>query len=274
MTHFYGTAPDLPPATGVNPSYGASVFFNLPKDYNGKTPLTLTFQDAAGATVRSFTLHLKPKHETKVPPEVRSELQAIPKRELDLATVTAVSPGMNRFLWDLRYTPDTEIFGFREPSALDFSAAVDGPTVVPGKYTAVLRYGGKTLQQQFDVRLDPGLKATADDLDARLALERQVHATLDTLNKTINDASKQILRLTPAKRAELEKTIASLVQFNIHSSEGDVLHETKLRSHLAFLFNELETAFERPTPAEYAAYDELKAKADAGIAKLQTLTTQ
>jgi hypothetical protein len=180
---------------------------------------------------------------------------------------------MNRFLWDLRYTPDTEIVGYREPTALDFSAAVDGPTIVPGTYTVVLQYGDNKQTQPLELRLDPGLHATADDLAARLALERRVHATLDTLNRTINAARAGEKKLPPAKRAELERVIADLVQFNIHSTEGDVLHETKLRAHLAFLFNELETAYERPTPAEYASYDELKAQADAGVAKLQSLMT-
>jgi photosystem II stability/assembly factor-like uncharacterized protein len=271
LSHFYGAAADLPPATGANPPYGATVYFNLPAGYNGKTPLTLSFRDANGATVRSFTLHLKPKHEKKVPPEVRAELNAIPKRALDLAALTAVSPGMNRFQWDLRYAPDAEIVGYREPSALDFSASVDGPTILPGKYSVVLQYGSTTLTQPLELRLDPGLKATQEDLAARLALERRVQEALQALNTTINAALVAERKLPPAKRAELQRAIDGLVQFKIRSSEGDVLNETKLRAHLAFLANELETAYEKPTPAEYAAFDELKAQADAGIAKLRSL---
>ncbi len=51
------------PNYGENPKYGAAVFFNLPPNYSGRTPATISFLDANGATVRTFTLHLKSKRE-------------------------------------------------------------------------------------------------------------------------------------------------------------------------------------------------------------------
>ncbi len=68
LSNAYGGPPFSIPNFGENPDYGAEVFFNLPKSYNGRTPLTLTFLDGNGATVRSFTLHLKAKHEQKLTP--------------------------------------------------------------------------------------------------------------------------------------------------------------------------------------------------------------
>ena len=38
--------------------------------------MTLSFLDANGATVRSFTLHLKSKHEQKLTPEQEDNLDA------------------------------------------------------------------------------------------------------------------------------------------------------------------------------------------------------
>jgi hypothetical protein len=269
LTHAYGAAAFAPPGTGENPAFGATIFFNVPPAYDGKTPVTLAVLDAAGATVRSFQLHLKKKHAKKVPPEIRGELDAIHQRALDLADLTAIEPGMNKFQWDLRYAPATEVAGFHEPLADDFRASVDGPTIVPGAYSVVLQYGGLKLTQTLAVRLDPRLHPAAGDLDARLALEMRVHETLDKLNSTINAALAATQKLPPEKRPALETAIAGLVQLDIHSSEGDLLHETKVRSHLAFLANELETAYEKPTAAEYAAFDELKAQADAGVARLE-----
>lgn len=274
LSHAYGAAADLPPATGKNPQFGATVFFNLPPGYDGRTPVSLSFQDAHGATLRSFNLHLKKKHEKKLAPELRSELEAIPKRALDLSELTGVGPGPNRFVWDLRSSPATEIIGYREPTALDFSASVDGPTVVPGAYTAVLQYGDKTLTVPLQVLLDPGLHPAAGDLDARFALEKRLHDVLDRFNTTINAARAAEMRLPAEKRAQTESAIADLVQFDIHSTEGDVLHETKLRAHLAFLASELEMAYAKPTAAEYASFDELSAQADAGERRLLGLMSQ
>ena len=274
LTHAYADVEDQPPSTGANPKYGATIFFNVPAGYDGKTPASLTFQDVHGATIRSFALHLKKKHAKKVAPEIRAELQAIPKRAVDLAELTSIEPGMNRFAWDLRYTPASEIVGYREPTALDFSASVDGPTVVPGAYAVVFQYGDTKLTQPLAVRLDPGLQATADDLNARLVLEGRIHEALEKLNTAINAARAAESKLPSQTRAQIESTIANLVQFNIHSTEGDVLHETKLRAHLAFLANELEMAYEKPTAAEYATFNELSAQAEAGETRLLSLMSQ
>jgi len=65
-----------------------------------------------------------------------------------------------------------------------------------------------------------------------------------------------------------------VVQFNIHSSEADTPHETKLRKHLDFLATELEIAYEKPTAADYATFDELKAQADAGESRLADVVSQ
>jgi hypothetical protein len=271
LTHAYGAATSPPPDTGENPAFGATVFFSLPKSYDGKMPVTLAFLDPSGATVRTFSLHRKDKHAKKVPPEVRGELDAIHQRALDLADLTAIEPGTNKFQWDLRYAPATEVNGFHEPLADDFSASVDGPTIVPGTYSVVLQYGAEKLTQPLLVRLDPRLHPAAGDLDARLALELRVHATLDALNSALDAALAAEPNVPSAKRSALQSTIAELVQLDIHSSEGDLLHETKVRSHLAFLANGLETAYEKPTAAEYASFDELKAQADAGEARLRSL---
>ena len=51
LTHEYGLPdPDerRPPDAGYNPPFGATVFFHVPQDYDGKAPATLSFADAQG----------------------------------------------------------------------------------------------------------------------------------------------------------------------------------------------------------------------------------
>jgi len=273
LTHAYGAPPDAaPPDTGENPEFGATVFFKLPASYDGKTAATLSFIDGNGATVRSFNLHLKAKNAKKTPKYIRYEMNADQQRALDLAELTAVQPGMNAFQWDLQTPPATEVDGYKEATANDFSESVDGPTIVPGAYTVVLQYGDKKLTQPLQLKLDPRLQATADDLAARFALEMRIHDTLDRLDTALNAAIAAEPKLPPSRRPALESAIDDLVYRGIHSSEGDELHESKLRTHLAFLANELETAYERPTVAEFATFDELQAQANTGIDRLhQTL---
>jgi len=271
LSHAYGVATDLPPAGGQNPPFGASVFFQIPADYAGKTPVTLTFKNAQGETVRRFDLHLKPKKKAKIAPEVRAEFKSIARRALALATATAIEPGMNRFQWDFRSAPATEVVGYREPVTDDFTASVDGPTVAPGTYTAVLTYGSTTTSKPVVVQLDPRLHAPVDELDARFALGMQIHDTLNALDTMLNAAIAMENHVSPAKRSQLDAAVRELVELDTESTEADTLHATKLRTHLAFLASGIDMAYEKPTAAEYAAFDELKAEADAGMARLKSL---
>jgi hypothetical protein len=270
LTHAYGGGGFG--QVGANPDYGATVYFNIPSDYRGKTPVTLTFLDATGKTVRSFNLHFKNKKAKEIPDYQLAKEPEEKQLAYELNALTAIEPGMNSFLWDLRYPGATEVHGLNLESTDDFSDEPFGPTIVPGTYTVVLNYGGKSVQQNFDVKLDPRLHPADGELDARLALASQVSNTLNSLNEAINAALAARSRLTPQKRAQIDQIVNSVVQFDIHSDEGDLLHETKLRDHLAFLLNSLDLAYQAPTAAEQAAYTEMKSEADTAISQLQSLT--
>jgi photosystem II stability/assembly factor-like uncharacterized protein len=280
LTHAYGAPEYLRPSAGANPSFGATVFFDVPASYDGKTPVSLSFFDARGGLIRSFALHLRsPKGQASPSPAPWDPSRTRHEAE---ERHTAIGPGMNSFQWNLRYPDATEVIGFKSPVAAGgLTDEVDGPVVVPGSYSVVFDYGGQRLRQPFEVALDPRLHASPDALAARLALQLQIHAALDQLNRTINDAidlrdnlnsAMAAHRLTEAQAraaiVALDGEIADLVQLQILSSEGSVLHETKLRSHLAYLAADVDLAYDRPTAAQYAVFERLNAQAQAGERKL------
>jgi hypothetical protein len=78
------------------------------------------------------------------------------------------------------------------------------------------------------------------------------------------------LRGRGGSNAALDAAIGEVVQLKITSSEGSLLYETKLRDRLAYLAADVDMAYERPTAAQYAVFDELDAKAVAAEAKLTT----
>ncbi len=200
-----------------------------------------------------------------------------------MAKLTAIAPGMNSFQWDLRYPDATEVTGFRPPDAEGgMSDDVDGPTVNPGLYTVELDYDGHATRQNFEIALDPRLHPAKDALQRRLALQLRIHAELELLDTTINEAIAMRDRLTAAiadrtlgadkaraVAAALNNAIDSVVQLNIRSSEGDVMNETKLRSYLAYLASDVGLAYERPTEAQYAVFESLDREARASEQKLQ-----
>ncbi|HEV3153969.1 MAG TPA: hypothetical protein VGZ02_09215 [Candidatus Baltobacteraceae bacterium] len=254
--------------SGQNPQYGAAVFFNVPHGYDGRTRVTLSFYDALGKLVRAFVLHKHNPKEKKPSTEAIAQMDHVRQLAFALRDLTTIDPGMNEFIWDLRYGPAAEVTGYHIPTTDDIDDGVNGPTVVPGTYTAVLTYGATALRQSFRVALDPRVTPPAQALESRLSLALQIHSTLDALNGAIDAALANRPRLSPARRTQLDRLVLSLVPMGIQSSEGDSLNEVRLRDHLAFLMNELDMAYAAPTAAEYATYEQLRPQAQAAIAAL------
>jgi photosystem II stability/assembly factor-like uncharacterized protein len=302
LTQSYGKPEEAWQAEGAgeNPPFGAAVYFRIPANYDGKTPVKLSFADSNGTIIRSFDLHLKTKtgateqKEAAAPQNPRTkspELEATPTAQGEdaeeetnplalpadlkakgLQKATAIEPGMNAFRWNLRYPDATEVKGFYTPIAAGgYVNDVSGPRVPPGTYRVLLDYGGNRIQQDFEVALDPRIKADASDLDARFALLTQIYRTLDQLNRSINGAIDARDRLAAAGKPEmagaiaaLDAAIAHLVQLDVQSDEGTVLHPVRLRSQLAYLAADIDLAYARPSPAQYAVFSQLESEASAG----------
>ncbi len=313
LTHAYGAGGYHVPDAGTNPPFGATIFFSIPHSYTGGTPVSLTVRDEHGAIVHRFALHQRPRSllalptaSFALPPHELAHLEAVlhaphaldakgwptaasmvrltPAERSALARVRQrwIHAGMNRIQWNLRYPSATEVNGFYRPvSAGGLPDRVDGPTVIPGTYTVALTYGGTTATAPLAVTLDPRLHPGAGALAARLALERKIHRTLDRLDRQINAAlavrdalaQRPSNAATRAALARLERAVDALVQFKIASSEGSLLHETKLRSHLAYLAATLDMAYLRPNAAEYAVYTKLASQAAHGEARIARAVT-
>ncbi|HZC38893.1 MAG TPA: hypothetical protein VE221_09510, partial [Sphingomicrobium sp.] len=291
---------------GENPPFGATVYFRIPKGYDGRTPVKLSFADANGAIIRSYDLHLKTAADAAedkddeadkpraTSPELKANTGAKAEEGLtednplafpaDLKAkgqhkATAIDPGMNAFRWNLRYPDATEVKGFYTPIAAGgYANDVSGPTVVPGTYRVMLDYGGHVTQQPFEVALDPRINTTQADLDARLALLTQIHRTLDQLNRTINRAIDARDRLAASKNpgaastiAALDAVIGQLAQLESQSDEGTVVHPALLRSQLAYLASEIDLAYARPSAGEYAVFRQLEAEANKGEQRIGSL---
>lgn len=293
LTHEYGVvsqANGAPGNSGQNAAFGATVFFHIPANYNGKTPVSLEFLDEQGKVVHKFALHLATAKELaqksgkfKPNPDVEQLWPtSISKIRKSLALQTAVEPGMNVFQWNLRYPHAVEVNGYHTPDAAGgIDNTVAGPHVTPGTYTVVLDYGGQKTQQKFGVLLDPRIHSTPQDLDAQLALAMQIHHDLNFLDTTLNRAIavRDRLRMAATGRSHenarasaaldaLNREIAAAVQMDIHSSEGDSLHQVHLRGYLSYLSADVEWPYARPTIAEYHVFEYLDQQTATAVQKL------
>ncbi len=256
---------------GKNLAAGATVFFHLPADYDGKVPVKLSFTDANGKPITSFTLPVKPekKHVAK---SVIVEKQAKPEK---------LHAGMNRFQWNLRYPDAVEVKGVFHSG---FAAAKPvGPKVVPGTYYAVLSYGKTTRKQPFVVKLDPRLGTSQAELQQQFHLLMQIHDALNGLDTALNQAIavRSSLERAVAKKkdsapaarqalAGLDRDIDGLVDLRIQSGEGALVYPPRLRAWLTSIASQVGMALVAPTPAMQQVAASYIAQAHAGVARLES----
>lgn len=257
------------PNTGENLPVGATIFFHLPANYSGQ-PVKLSFTDADGKLIRSFTL---PKVEKKTDKSKKTEKAHKPKKKLH--------PGMNRFQWDMRYPDAVDVKGIYNSY---FAAAKPiGPEVVPGTYYARLSYAGATFKQSFVVKLDPRLKTTQAQMQERFNLLMQIHNALNSLDSALNHAiytRNQLQKLVAGKRApadradkalaDLNHDIDDLVDLKIQSGEGALVYPGKLRAWLTSIAGDVSLAFVPPTPAQTQVAAMYIKQAHAGVSRLDS----
>ena len=145
------------------PPVGARIDYYLPRPPG---ELKLEILDAAGRTVRSFG---------SAASAPRSGGRGSGRRGGTLPTALPTRVGMNRFVWDLRYTGGGPPAGAGDAEG-GSGFGGQGPLVPPGVYKARLTEGDVTKIESFTVKIDPRVAkdgVTEADLaeQARFALK-------------------------------------------------------------------------------------------------------
>ncbi|HEY1481295.1 MAG TPA: hypothetical protein VGF19_01120 [Candidatus Acidoferrum sp.] len=224
--------PDTPLQPGtpasLNPPDGAIVDYYLKASPKGE--MTLDVLDDGGKLVRRYSSN--PSDETIAPPNV-PEFWFSPTPRL------SNTPGLHRFVWDLRYPHPTALpygyFGERlkytEYTLPDHAVPGEtprfqppGPFVAPGTYSLVLTVDGKKYQQKLQVVPDPRVHIDSASYVAQLELSRKICDLMESDARAFNsvvalhkefDARKTELPTTPPKElldalTALEKQLTTL----------------------------------------------------------------
>lgn len=170
----------LPPEVpaGENPPDGAFIDYYLKSA--PQNDITLTIYGSDGKEIRQYT-SAPPKSTEHTPDDVPEYWFAPP-------VVLPKNPGMNRFVWNLRYPhPDVLNYGFGGlDKSVSFYGTQDavpgvtprfqplGPEVVPGDYELVLNVDDQTYKQTLHVVKDPRVPVSQYDYAEQLALTRQM----------------------------------------------------------------------------------------------------
>jgi photosystem II stability/assembly factor-like uncharacterized protein len=264
---------------GQNPPYGAIVYYNLKNEPKEGEEVTLEFLDAAGKSIRKFSSK-EEKKEEGAPADEDDEFG----RSRGPAKIPAKA-GLNRFAWDLRYPEPTRFKGL-----ILWGGVPQGPTVVPGTYQARLRVGGNALIESFEVRRDPRLSVTPEDLQKQVDLllkirdklteshdaisrirtvKEQVQATADRAKGTAD--AKAIADAAAALGKALTDVEEELYQTKNQSNQDPLNFPIRLNNKLSLLARVVEDGDARPTDQSLLVYDDLAGRTDAQLTKLNRL---
>ncbi|ETX05246.1 MAG: hypothetical protein ETSY2_24100, partial [Candidatus Entotheonella gemina] len=127
---------------GTNPPAGVIVTYTLRQPAES---VSLRFLDARGELIREFS--------------------NAPEANQSTAPHVSTTAGTHRFEWNMRYADARAVAG-------DKSTERDlaGPVAPPGPYQVELRVGEESQRASFEIRTDPRLSATPDDLQAQFDL--------------------------------------------------------------------------------------------------------
>jgi len=254
---------------GENPPNGAIVYYWLDEEAAG--PVSLAFHDAAGNLIARF----------------RSD-----DPNLSAAKRPSLRPGLNRFVWDLKYsgpeTLDLALAPLRNKPLAEPADPPTGPTVVPGEYRVEIATGSETMEAEFSVVKDPRLSTTQDAYRQQFDLLRELTGSLGRVNATVNNIRrlKNWLSLfaggsqsgadhlaAPAAAAVQQLAAIEAVLVDVHrESPRDVLrHAAGLNDTLVDLINTVSISDTAPTKQAAAVAKEIMARVDAEIGKVDRL---
>jgi photosystem II stability/assembly factor-like uncharacterized protein len=263
-------------AIGENPPDGAILSYYLKSE--PKDPAKLELLDAQGSVLRSFTsVEKKPEG----PPEEGERDEA--------AEHIPAKAGLNLFIWDLRYESPKKI-----PGAIYDEGNPTGPLVLPGKYQVRLTVAGKAYTAPVEVKMDPRVKTSAEDLRKQFDLMLKMRDRQDEMNKTIlaiRDLRGQLQalekRLEPlggqakpltSLSADLRKKISAieeeLIQVNSKASEDELNYPTRLNSKIGYLQAAIDSADVAPTEGEIAVFAELDQQLEAQLVQWREVNTK
>ncbi len=267
---------------GENPPDGVMVYYYLKQKPEGE--VKLTFLDAQGEQIKSFTSEQAQNQVPKAedaPPETPDEEEDREKKDPRVPK----EAGMNRFTWNTRYPDPKKVDGY-----VASEAVMAGPAAAPGTYHVQLTVGDQTLTEAFEVRKDPRVAATQEDLDSQFALLlkirdklSQTHDAINTLRnirQQVEDWEKRTRErkdreaVSSAARSLKEKLSPvedELTQSRAKTRQDTMNFPAKLNGKLAWLAGVVASAQAAPTRQQYELYADLAGRIDVQIQQLQEI---
>ena len=232
---------------GTNPPRGVSVTYVL--NEIPKEEVKLIFQDSSGDIIEQFSS--RDGRGQRVPTE----------------------PGMNRFIWNMRY-PDAE-----GPTSME------GPIAPPGDYRVQLTIGDTIYSEPFQIVKDPRIAASQEDLQSQFDLLIMVRDTIQETNTAVTQVREVRRRIEEWEISSLQtaefSAAASSIKDNLSSIEKEIVPilgpnpqkppPTRLGPKLASLSEVIASADYQPTRQSFEVFHLLSAGVQQQLDRLDLI---
>ncbi|MFL6443211.1 MAG: WD40/YVTN/BNR-like repeat-containing protein [Candidatus Sulfotelmatobacter sp.] len=261
---------------GQNPPAGAVIYYYLKDAPKANTEAKLEILDSSGKVIRKYSsTEYNTLEEPPDPDDKKPEKQLKPEA------------GLNRFVWDLRYEEARHVPGY---FLYEYGSGARGPVAVPGHYQVRLTIGGQTETAGFDLKLDPRVHVSQEDLQAQFDLLVETRDELSRVYDAVNQMQDVRLQLSGLKRRlpenastksitnaadELEKKLVGvrdqMINLDITANEDSLAYPPQLDAKLAYLAMDASSADSAPTESEVRELQKLKRQSGELLARWDDL---
>ncbi|MBI3402692.1 MAG: glycosyl hydrolase [Acidobacteria bacterium] len=236
----------------------------------------MEFLDGQGKVIRTFTGTPADAERRPAPPGEDGGFGRPPDPH------PAVTAGLHRLNWDMRYAGATDF-----PGLIMWAASSRGPQAPPATYQVRVTADGQTETQPFTIRREPHVLKDVSDQDLReqFDLAIQIRDKASAANEAVLlirgiksqiEERKKDARAAPVVRAleDLAKALSDveseIYQVKLQSSQDPLNFPIKLNNKIAALQGVVESADVRPTEQVYTVFRTLVGQLDQQLSKLDS----
>ncbi len=185
------------------------------------------------------------------------------------------SVGWNNFEWDMRYADADSV-----PGHPMWAATKRGPVAVPGNYKAVLHTGQSSQNVEFEIKIDPRMSATRQQLQTQCDLLISIRNKVTLAHSTVNQLRRIKEDLEAMKEQSEQRDLttainnvyetlsaveANILQVNSKSRQDPLNFPIKVNNKLAALTRVVSSSYYAPTKQSYDVYSMLADELDGYV---------
>ncbi len=277
------------------------IFYALPERPQGEVKLTIL--DAAGEEVKTFSSKEPEKDAKEQGDGATTEAQVAlgspegteaeePPQETardageSKEPKVPVEPGLNRFVWNLRYADPRKLRKTGESNVMmeDF---LSGPLALPGRYQVRLTIDGREYTESFEVLKDPTVPATQQELEEQFKVLIGIRDRMSEINDTVNqlrDIRQQVEEWerrvkgqavagdVAASGKQLRDALTAVEEELLQvKAESALSHPAKLKEKLVTLGMIVASADAAPTKSSQEVYADLSQRIDQQLARFKEI---